>query len=42
MPENQPNIKNPLSIGLLAHVDAGKTTLSEALLYDGPAPRHCR
>ena len=25
--------KNPCSIGLLAHVDAGKTTLSEALLY---------
>ena len=28
--------KNPeknLSIGILAHVDAGKTTLSEALLY---------
>ena len=25
--------KHPVSIGLLAHVDAGKTTLSEALLY---------
>ena len=25
--------KLPLSVGLLAHVDAGKTTLSEALLY---------
>ncbi len=25
--------KKPLSVGLLAHVDAGKTTLSEALLY---------
>ena len=25
--------KIPLSVGLLAHVDAGKTTLSEALLY---------
>ncbi len=25
--------KTPLSVGLLAHVDAGKTTLSEALLY---------
>ncbi len=25
--------KTPCSIGLLAHVDAGKTTLSEALLY---------
>ena len=31
MPE-QPN-KRPCSIGLVAHVDAGKTTLSEALLY---------
>ena len=27
--------KKPLNIGLLAHVDAGKTTLSEALLYAG-------
>ena len=27
------NRKKPLNIGLLAHVDAGKTTLSEALLY---------
>lgn len=25
--------KRPLSVGLLAHVDAGKTTLSEAMLY---------
>ena len=25
--------KNKISMGLLAHVDAGKTTLSEALLY---------
>ena len=25
--------KMPCSIGLLAHVDSGKTTLSEALLY---------
>ena len=25
--------KIPCGIGLLAHVDAGKTTLSEALLY---------
>ena len=27
------NNKSPLTVGLLAHVDAGKTTLSEALLY---------
>ena len=27
------------SIGVLAHVDAGKTTLSEALLYRGGALR---
>ncbi len=39
MPENNTNIKNPLSIGLLAHVDAGKTTLSEALLYVSGARR---
>ena len=31
--------KMPCSIGLLAHVDAGKTTLSEALLYVGGARR---
>ena len=31
--------KHPLSIGLLAHVDAGKTTLSEALLYVSGARR---
>ena len=31
MPE-QPN-KAPCALGLLAHVDSGKTTLSEALLY---------
>ena len=28
-----PTEKKPLSLGLVAHVDAGKTTLSEALLY---------
>ena len=31
--------KNRISIGLLAHVDAGKTTLSEALLYSSGAKR---
>ncbi len=31
--------KTPCSIGLLAHVDAGKTTLSEALLYTAGARR---
>ena len=31
--------KTPCSIGLLAHVDAGKTTLSEALLYTSGARR---
>ena len=37
MPEHRK--KNPCSIGLLAHVDAGKTTLSEALLYTSGARR---
>jgi len=31
--------KTPCSVGLLAHVDAGKTTLSEALLYASGARR---
>ncbi len=31
--------KTPCSLGLLAHVDAGKTTLSEALLYVSGARR---
>ena len=31
--------KKNISIGLLAHVDAGKTTLSEALLYESGAIR---
>ena len=31
--------KKPISVGLLAHVDAGKTTLSEALLYCSGARR---
>lgn len=29
----------PCCVGLLAHVDAGKTTLSEALLYTSGAQR---
>ena len=37
MSEQQKKI--PCSIGLLAHVDAGKTTLSEALLYTSGARR---
>ena len=37
MPE-QPK-KTPCGIGVLAHVDAGKTTLSEALLYTAGARR---
>ena len=31
--------KTPCCLGLLAHVDAGKTTLSEALLYKAGARR---
>ena len=31
--------KKHISAGLLAHVDAGKTTLSEALLYVSGAKR---
>ena len=37
MPEQRK--KTPCGIGLLAHVDAGKTTLSEALLYVSGARR---
>ena len=33
------NEKRNISIGLVAHVDAGKTTLSEALLYVSGARR---
>ena len=36
MPKQQ---KTPCCIGLLAHVDAGKTTLSEALLYSSGVRR---
>lgn len=32
-------MSTPLSLGILAHVDAGKTTLSEALLYRSGARR---
>ena len=32
-------MKKHLSLGILAHVDAGKTTLSEALLYEAGAIR---
>ena len=35
-----PDKKTPLCLGLLAHVDAGKTTLSEALLYTAGARRN--
>ena len=31
--------KKRLAVGILAHVDAGKTTLSEALLYRSGALR---
>ena len=31
--------KSPISVGLVAHVDAGKTTLSEALLYTSGTKR---
>ena len=38
--EEKPNTEmSPLCIGILAHVDAGKTTLSEALLYTSGALR---
>ena len=37
MPEQQK--KTPCGIGVLAHVDAGKTTLSEAMLYEAGARR---
>ena len=32
LPKNTP--KQHICVGLLAHVDAGKTTLSEAMLYE--------
>ena len=33
MPEDSETMKKRLCVGLLAHVDAGKTTLAEAMLY---------
>ena len=35
----QPQYRTPCSVGLLAHVDSGKTTLSEAMLYVSGARR---
>ncbi|MCI8372073.1 MAG: GTP-binding protein [Lachnospiraceae bacterium] len=41
LPEHKSGVPQPkyLCLGLLAHVDAGKTTLSEAMLYTGGAIR---
>ena len=39
MPGEGNMVKRPLVCGLLAHVDAGKTTLSEGLLYVSGARR---
>ena len=39
MPEERTAGKRPLNCGLVAHVDAGKTTLSEAMLYLAGAKR---
>ena len=36
---NEPKTTKKLTAGILAHVDAGKTTLSEALLYRAGALR---
>ena len=36
---NRPAAQQPVNIGILAHVDAGKTTLSEAMLYRSGAIR---
>ena len=38
--ENISKCKNNVCVGLLAHVDAGKTTLSEGLLYAAGKIRH--
>lgn len=37
--QNKKKVNNSITIGILAHVDAGKTTLSEAVLYKGGAIR---
>lgn len=39
MPEQEKPGRCPLNVGLLAHVDAGKTSLSEAMLYLSGAKR---
>ncbi len=39
MPSDEKKQKRPLNLGIVAHVDAGKTTLSEALLYVSGARR---
>ena len=39
MPEAAVTTKQPISVGILAHVDAGKTTLAEALLFRSGALR---
>ena len=39
MPDDN-TMQKRLAIGILAHVDAGKTTLSEALLYESGCLRH--
>ena len=37
--DTRPAAQQPVNIGILAHVDAGKTTLSEAMLYRSGAIR---